>query len=164
VGDRVAINPGTFGALGALGRRVVMTHEITHVATRAVTGADSPTWLVEGIADYVGFKSTSTSLRYDAAELAHAVDTGHPPTRLPTAHDFATAGSHLSLDYEEAWLACRFIVSRTSEATLIAFYRSVGASTSTPALALHDAFAEVLHTDQATFTRSWVSYVTASLK
>ena len=164
VGDRIAINPATFGALGTLGRRVVMTHEITHVASRAVTGADSPTWLVEGLADYVGFKGTSTSTRFDAAELAHDIDAGRLPARLPTAHDFATAGSHLSLDYEEAWLACRFIVSRTDEATLIAFYKAVGTSSAPPAQALSDAFTDVLHTQQATFTRSWVSYVKASLK
>jgi hypothetical protein len=164
VGDRIAINPTTFRALGALGRRVVMTHEITHVASRAVTGVDSPTWLVEGLADYVGFKGTSTSTRFDAAELAHDVDAGKLPSRLPTAHDFATAGEHLSRDYEEAWLACRFIVSRTDEATLIAFYKAVGTSTASPADALSAAFARVLHTQQATFTQSWVSYVKASLR
>jgi hypothetical protein len=164
VGDRVAINPKTFGTLGALGRRVVITHEITHVASRAVTGASSPTWLVEGLADYVGFKGTSSSLRFDAAELAHAVDAGHLPTALPSSADFARAGSTLSLDYEEAWLACRFIVSRSDEATLIAFYRQVGTADGTPAEAVRSAFAQVLHTDQATFTRSWISYLKATLQ
>jgi hypothetical protein len=164
VGDRIAINPKTFGTLGSLGRRVVMTHEITHVASRAVTGASSPTWLVEGLADYVGFKGTTSSLRFDAAELAHQVDTGHLPKALPSSTDFAHAGATLSLDYEEAWLACRFIVSRSDEATLIAFYRQVGTATGSPAAVLKEAFAQVLHTDQATFTRSWVSYVKASLQ
>ncbi|MDX6255753.1 MAG: hypothetical protein QOJ11_2087 [Frankiales bacterium] len=164
VGDRIAINPTTFGSLGALGRRVVMTHEITHVASRAVTGAGSPTWLVEGLADYVGFKGTSTSLRFDAAELARQVDAGHPPTALPSSSDFAHAGPTLSLDYEQAWMACKFIVSRTSEATLIKFYKQVGTAKGAPAVALKAAFAQVLHTDQATFTRSWASYVKASLR
>jgi hypothetical protein len=164
VGDRIAINPKTFGTLGSLGRRVVMTHEITHVASRAVTGANSPTWLVEGLADYVGFKGTTSSLRFDAAELAHQVDIGHLPTALPSSAAFAHAGATLSLDYEEAWLACKFIVSRSNEATLIAFYRQVGTATGTPAVVLKDAFAQVLHTDQATFTRSWISYLTASLQ
>jgi hypothetical protein len=164
VGDRIAINPKTFGTLGSLGRRVVMTHEITHVASRAVTGANSPTWLVEGLADYVGFKGTTSSLRFDAAELAHQVDTGHLPNALPSSAAFAHAGGTLSLDYEEAWLACKFIVSRSDEATLIAFYRQVGTAKGSPAEVLKEAFAQVLHTDQATFTRSWVSYVKASLQ
>lgn len=164
VGDRIAINPKTFATLGALGRRVVITHEITHVASRALTGPDSPTWLVEGLADYVGFKGTSTSLRFDATELAHQVDAGRLPTALPASADFARAGATLSLDYEEAWMACRFIVSRTDEATLIAFYRQVGTAKGSPAVALKDAFARVLHTDQATFTTSWVSFLKASLR
>jgi hypothetical protein len=164
VGDRIAINPTTFGTLGSLGRRVVMTHEVTHVASRAVTGADSPTWLVEGLADYVGFKGTSTSLRFDASELARQVDAGHVPTALPSSSDFAHAGATLSLDYEEAWMACKFIVSRTSEATLIRFYQQVGTAKGSPAVALKAAFAQVLHTDQATFTASWRSYVKASLR
>jgi hypothetical protein len=141
-----------------------MTHEITHVASRAVTGAGSPTWLVEGLADYVGFKGTSTSLRFDAAELARQVDAGHLPTALPSSSDFAHAGPTLSLDYEQAWMACNFIVSRTSEATLIKFYKQVGTAKGAPAVALKAAFAQVLHTDQATFTRSWASYVKASLR
>ena len=164
VGDRIAINPPTFATLGALGRRVVMTHEITHVASRAVTAAGSPTWLVEGLADYVGFKGTTTSTRFDAAELARQVDAGRLPTGLPSSADFSRAGSDLSLDYEEAWMACRFIVSRTNEATLIAFYKQVGTAKGSPAQVLKDAFAQVLHTDQATFTASWVSYVKASLQ
>jgi hypothetical protein len=164
VGDRIAINPSTFATLGSLGRRVVITHEITHVATRSVTGTNSPTWLVEGIADYVGFKGTATSLRFDAAELAHQVDQGQLPQALPSAADFAHAGATLSLDYEEAWMACRFIVSRTDEATLIAFYRQVGTAKGTPKDVLKAAFAQVLHTDQATFTASWSAYVGASLK
>ena len=56
-----------------------MTHEITHVATRSVTAVGTPTWLVEGIADYVGFKGTSTSVRFDASELAREVDAGRQP-------------------------------------------------------------------------------------
>ncbi|BEP15403.1 hypothetical protein acdb102_37140 [Acidothermaceae bacterium B102] len=166
VGDRVAINPATFGTLGALGRRVVMTHEITHVATRSVTGAGMPTWLVEGIADYVGFKGTGTSARFDASELARQVDDGHLPLALPTSADFAEdadSGTALAQDYEKAWMACRFIVSRTSEASLIAFYRAVGTGQGTPAAVLRAAFADVLHTDQATFTASWQSYVAVSL-
>ena len=166
VGDRVAINPATFGTLGALGRRVVMTHEITHVATRSVTAAGMPTWLVEGIADYVGFKGTGTSARFDASELAGQVSEGHLPSSLPTSADFAEdadSGTELAQDYEKAWMACRFIVSRTSEASLIAFYRAVGTGDGTPAAVVKAAFADVLHTDQATFTAAWQSYVAVSL-
>ena len=101
------------------------------------------------------------------AELARLVRAGHTPTALPSAHDFtadSSVGSALSQDYEEAWLACRFIVERTDEATLKRFYRQVGTADGSPAEVLKAAFAQVLHTDQATFTASWSSYVKASLR
>jgi hypothetical protein len=137
------------------------------VATRSVTAVGTPTWLVEGIADYVGFKGTSTSLRFDASELARAVDQGHLPSGLPSSADFtADAGSAagLAIDYEESWLACRFIVSRTSEAALIAFYRAVGTGQGAPEEVLKAAFTDVLHTDEANFTASWRASVAVSLK
>ena len=68
------------------------------------------------------------------------------------------------MDYEESWLACRFIVSRTSEAALIAFYKAVGTGKGSPEAVLKAAFADVLHTDQATFTAAWQTYVAVSLK
>ena len=55
VGDRVSVNPRAWPSLDALGRRVVLTHELTHVASRGDTGAQTPRWLQEGFADYVGF-------------------------------------------------------------------------------------------------------------
>ena len=54
-GDRVVINPSTFGDLQPDGRRVVITHELTHVAIRSSTTRAAPLWLSEGMADYVGY-------------------------------------------------------------------------------------------------------------
>ena len=63
VGDRVVVNPATFLRLGSVGRRVVLTHEVAHVATRAATGPQVPAWLVEGLADHVGYLGTDVPLR-----------------------------------------------------------------------------------------------------
>lgn len=163
VGDRIAVNPGSFDGLGALGRRIVLTHEVTHVATRAVTGVDSPLWLVEGIADYVAFKGSGVATGVAGRELATAIAAGRLPTALPTDAAFDSTSTALPAAYEQAWLACRFIASRTDEATLIRFYRTLGTSTAPRDGALRSAFAGVLHTDQATFTRSWRSYLQAEL-
>ena len=38
------------------GKQVVLTHETTHVATRADTTAATPLWLSEGYADWVGYR------------------------------------------------------------------------------------------------------------
>ena len=83
VGDRVLVNPAGFARLGEVGRRVVMTHEVTHVATRALTGPAVPTWLVEGLADYVGYLGTDLSVAVAAQELRADVRAGRLPQ--PTA-------------------------------------------------------------------------------
>ncbi|MCA1673528.1 MAG: hypothetical protein LC799_15465, partial [Actinobacteria bacterium] len=44
-GERIIVNPPNFDKLGALGRRVVLQHEIAHLATRSATTASTPTWL-----------------------------------------------------------------------------------------------------------------------
>ena len=55
-------------------------------------------------------------------------------------------------------------MSRTSEASLIAFYRAVGTGQGSTDAVLTAAFADVLHTNQTTFTAAWQSYVAVSLK
>jgi hypothetical protein len=42
-----------FSALDAVGRRRVVTHELTHAALAGVTSGRTPSWLLEGVALYV---------------------------------------------------------------------------------------------------------------
>ena len=51
---RIVANPKLFEELGKQGRRIVLTHETTHVASVA-TASPVPLWLAEGFADYVAF-------------------------------------------------------------------------------------------------------------
>jgi hypothetical protein len=127
-GDRILVNPANFDDLGPLGRRVVLTHEITHVATRPVTGPLLPDWLIEGIADYVGFRDAGLPPRNVAPELSADVDTGQVPAALPGDGAFGGGAAHLAESYEEAWLACRLIATRYGEPALIRLYRAVGTS------------------------------------
>ena len=115
VGYRVAINPRNWGKLSSLGRRVVLTHELTHVATRAVTGSCTPTWLVEGFADYVGYLGTGVPTTVVAQELADDVRAGRVPTHLPLDSDFDGDNKRLAQAYEGAWMAAHLIVERWSQ-------------------------------------------------
>jgi hypothetical protein len=163
VGDLIIVNPANFAKLGSLGRRVVMTHEITHVATRAETGTSTPDWLVEGFADYVGYHGTGDAVGDAARELKAEVVAGHLPQRLPTDADFAGANARLPQVYEEAWLACR-LVAEHGDATLVALYRKVGtASGVSSQVALERGLRDVLHTTTAAFTAQWRAYVAQQL-
>lgn len=123
-GDRVVIMPHAFAELSATGVDVVLAHELTHVATRAVTTGRTPVWLVEGFADYVGYRDTGLPVRTVATELAGRVAAGHAPTALPGAAAFA--GRHAAAAYEGAWLACRMIARRYGEARLTRLYVAAG--------------------------------------
>jgi hypothetical protein len=164
VGNRILVNPATASRLGALGQQVVITHEITHVATRAVTAAAAPTWLVEGFADFVAYRSAAVPVTVAARELRTAVRTGHVPSGLPTERDFNGTNPNLAQSYEEAWLAVRLIANRAGSAGLLRFYRAVaGASAADRAGALSAALAATLGDTSAGFTALWRRYLTTTL-
>ncbi|MDT7539170.1 MAG: hypothetical protein QOI82_2755 [Actinomycetota bacterium] len=154
VGDRIAINPPTFAKLGTLGRRVVLTHEVMHVASRAASGPEEPAWLVEGLADYAGYRGVHVPYSASASELRSAVRRGRVPTALPKESDFAGDNKDLAQVYEEAWLAVRLISEQHGPDGLLRFYREVGRPDAAPT-AVDDAFRQLWGTSLATFTRQW---------
>jgi hypothetical protein len=163
VGDRVGINPDNWPKLSSLGRQIVLTHELTHVATRSVTGAAMPTWLAEGFADYVGYLGSGVPTGFAAQELAADVKAGHVPSSLPDDAQFDGASKRLSQAYEGAWLACRLIAERHGQAALVRFYRAVGTSPSSQSEALAAASTKVLHESFTRFTREWRAFLRAEL-
>jgi hypothetical protein len=125
--DRIVITPAAFGRLNALGRHVVLTHELLHVAMGGARDSRTPMWLIEGLADYAGYKDAGVSTRAAAHELAGLVRAGDPPVSPPGRADFAGSGDRLSAAYEEAWLACRMIAERYGEDKLVRLYRTAEA-------------------------------------
>ncbi|MGW5464134.1 hypothetical protein ACQPXS_15200 [Streptomyces sp. CA-142005] len=162
--DRVVVNPEAYAILGDLGKQVVLTHETTHVATRAHTTAATPLWLSEGYADWIGYLGTGRTPTEAAPELTRAVQDGHPPTGLPTDKDFRFTSdpAELARAYEGGWLACRMIADHWGQARLDAFYRAVGTHQQR-AGAVEDALKKVLGTTPGAFTEQWREYVRAQL-
>lgn len=158
--DRIIVNPDAYGVLGAFGRQVVLTHETTHVATRASTSAATPLWLSEGYADWVGYRGTGRTAPQAAPELARAVAEGRVPDALPGDEDFGFGGDAGSLAraYEGGWLACRMIAERWGEVRLGEFYRAVG-EREKRAGAVEAGMREVLGTSLEEFTEQWRAYV-----
>ncbi|MER6060197.1 hypothetical protein [Streptomyces sp. NPDC001792] len=162
--DRVVVNPEAYAILGDLGKQVVLTHETTHVATRAHTTAATPLWLSEGYADWIGYLGTGRTPTEAAPELTRAVQDGHLPTGLPTDKDFRFTSdpAELARAYEGGWLACRMIADHWGQARLDAFYRAVGTHQQR-AGAVADALKKVLGTTPGAFTEQWREYVRAQL-
>jgi len=169
-GDRVVVNPEAFGGLGQLGRRVVLTHEVTHVATRRASGPAVPDWLAEGFADYVGYRGVELPVEVPARALALEVRAGRQrrrqppgadfdgrlPSALPTDADFDGSNPRLSQAYAGSWLAVRMIAERHGLHGLLRLYRAVGAARgTTSAQGLEQALRAELGTTTARLTADW---------
>ena len=115
--------PRSFLPLGPRGAQVVVTHEATHVATAAATST-SPTWLVEGFADYVALRSQRLPLATSASRIIALRPRHGAPAHLPGAAAVRSRRSpHLEARYESAWLACRLLADDGGPRSLVAFYR-----------------------------------------
>lgn len=128
-GQRVVFNPATLSRLTALSRRVVLRHELTHVAARAATSAQAPVWLAEGFADYVGYRASGVSLADGAPAVAAVVRSLGPPDSLPSDAQFATSTSpaKVELAYQLSWTFAVFLAATRGEDLLRGVYLAIAA-------------------------------------
>jgi len=163
--DRVVITPTAFGRLSALGRHVVLTHELVHVAMGGARDSRTPMWLIEGLADYVGYKDAGVATKAAGRELAGLIASGDMPSAPPGRTEFAGSGDRLSAAYEGAWLACRMVAERHGEKALVRLYRTAEAE---PGEAgdprVEDrALRAVLGVGSSRFDEQWRAYVRKEL-
>ncbi|MEU9030143.1 hypothetical protein AB0D46_21990 [Streptomyces sp. NPDC048383] len=149
--DRVVVNPAGYAQLSERGRRILLTHETTHVATRAATTARTPLWLSEGFADWVAYRDTGLGPADAAPALARAVRRGEVPAELPPDTAFAFGGDPdaQARAYEGAWLACRLIADRWGEDALTTLYERAGRE------GLPTALARTIGGDPTGLTTAW---------
>jgi hypothetical protein len=163
-GQRVVINPANLSRLNALSRRIVLRHEITHIASRGVTSDAMPTWLIEGFADYVGYGGTGLPASLVARDLRAEIRDGTWSGALPPDRGFRGDAPDLAAAYEAGWTACRFIAARVGTAGLVRLYRLVGADRAAGETAAVDAaLRRMLHVTYAGFVAQWRRSVRAEL-
>ncbi len=164
--DRVIVNPAGFARLRDSGPDVVLTHELTHVATRAQGPGQVPLWVSEGFADYVSYNGLGLSRRQVADDVLVRVAEGNGPTALPSDSDFDPANGLIAPSYSASWLAMDLIARDHGQDKAVAFYRaqvgvySGGGTVAGPApLSSEEAFRAVLGTDQASFQVLWLEHL-----
>ncbi|MEU5692635.1 hypothetical protein [Actinosynnema sp. NPDC020468] len=153
LGQRVVLNPDTASALPPLPLRVLLRHEITHVAARGRTADGAPMWLLEGFADYVGYRGSEVSPRSAAPALAAVLRSG-VPADLPADADFR--GASMELAYQEAWTFNEYLVSVVGEPGLVALYRRIAAAGRSDVDAL---LWETTGRDRASLVRGWQDFL-----
>lgn len=163
VGDRIGINPANWPKLSPLGRRIVLTHELTHVATRSVTSAATPSWLAEGFADYIGYLGSGVPTPFVAQDLGSDIRAGRVPRSLPADTQFNGANGKLSQAYEGSWMACQLMAQTYGQRALVRFYRDVGSSHQSSAVALASAYGRVFHVSARDFVARWRAYLRSAL-
>ena len=160
-GDRVVINPDAWNTLGDLGRQVVITHEMTHVAARSSSVQTVPIWLSEGFADYVAYRATPVPTSIVASDIFDDVRDGDVPKQLPDDADFDAARGEVASSYEGAWLACRMIADRFGETRLVRFYRAMSDSEGS---GWPLELADELGMTQQELVRDWKAYLREKAK
>lgn len=95
-GQRIVFAPGA-AAMSDAALRIVLTHELFHLAARTYTALDAPRWLVEGVADFVARPATPLPAGVAA------------DTALPTDAALDASGPARAMGYDRAWWFTRFI-------------------------------------------------------
>ena len=96
IGGRIVFAPGA-STMSDEALRIVLTHELFHLAARGATATDAPRWLTEGVADYV------------ARPPAPLPAVARADTGLPTDAELDLPGAARSAGYDRAWWFARFV-------------------------------------------------------
>jgi hypothetical protein len=122
-----------------------LTHEFTHAAMAPVTTGWTPTWLVEGFAEYVSYKGA----QINAESLKRALQ-GATVENLNAGQNFYEE----PINYITAWLACRMISETYGEAKLITLYERFQTTSNEEVV-----ISQVLGIPRTTLIRNWQDYV-----
>ena len=156
VGAVIVLNPVVFATMDRRAEQVVLTHEATHLLTKAV-GTRAETWVVEGFADFVALHADSAPLSLSAGQVLAEVKAGNGPKHLPTAADFSATKHGLGAVYESAWMIFRMLAERFGDAKVEKFYARVLGGTS-----LERALSSSFGLSSAQLTSDWRTYLAKS--
>jgi hypothetical protein len=149
---RVVVNPRAAG-LPAADRRETLTHELVHRATDSPASA-APTWIVEGLAEWVALRGEQGRRSAGTAALLSQVRRSGAPASLPPDGDFDVDSTDLARSYAAAWLACRYVADAYSPERLGQLYARLAEGRS-----LGQASRAVLGVDASRLTSGWRRYL-----
>lgn len=162
-GQRVVMSPTTADKLGIAALKIVLRHEITHIAARGSTVDGSPMWLLEGFADYVGYRESGIPLGQAAPDLNAQMITRGPPDRLPTDEEFRGSGHVLDMAYQQSMSVARFVADKFGEAKLLELYHVLAKAGRASAADIDKFLQSVVGLDREQFVAAWQEYLRETL-
>lgn len=142
-GQRIVFAPGA-SAMNDSALRIVLTHELFHLAARADTALNAPRWLTEGVADFV-------------ARPPSAIPAG-TSAELPSDAALDESGVERSAAYDRAWWFARFAADTYGTDGLRRLY---AAACGPDRVDLAVAVQHALGTDLPGLQVRWASWLTA---
>jgi hypothetical protein len=156
LGNRIVVNTTNVVKYRPLDLQVLVTHEMTHVATRTL-GDAVPLLLVEGFADYTALKPVRYGFSITRRNLFLRVRAGRFDGRLPGDREFR--GPDAPVAYDEGSSFCLWVATTFGAAKLQALYREFAGSGTTTAGELDDGLRHVLGISRRTAEGRWAAWV-----
>jgi hypothetical protein len=156
LGNRIVVNTTNVVRYRDLDLQVLITHEMTHVATRTV-GDGVPLLLVEGFADWAALQPVKLPFAVTRAALVQQVRSGRFDGALPGDRDFR--GSNAGVAYDEGSAFCLWVARTFGAAKLRALYREFAGNSPTSTAELDRGFRHVLGLPRRTAERRWADWV-----
>jgi hypothetical protein len=156
LGNRIVVNTDNVVHYNPLNLQVLITHEMTHVATRTL-GDGVPLLLVEGFADWAALKPLGYPLAATRPTLAARVSSGTFDGALPSDGEFR--GPEAAVAYDEGSTFCLWVADTFGVAKLRALYRQFGGSDAPSTTQLDRGFRKVLGISRRTAEGRWAAWV-----
>lgn len=147
----------------------VLRHEVTHVATDHL-GRYPPAWLLEGAAEYTGFRLGGKRVDAERTFGRHGVPpatakamqrgTWRPVLVTDPRQFYQGSSKAVEAAYIDSWIAALYVADRYGDATLRRLYRTAAAQPESASWAEVEAVAlrTVLQTDRERFTAAVRAY------
>lgn len=149
----IMLNPAVFATMDDRAAQIVMSHEATHMMTKA-GNSGLETWVSEGFADYVALHDDTAPLSVSAGQILRSVKADGVPKALPTSADFGAQQHGLGGTYESAWMIFRMLGATYGDEAVLSFYNEALRGDST-AKAAQTAFGLSI----AQITTAWQNYL-----
>jgi hypothetical protein len=136
-GPRIVLNTDRFLQRQSSTRERILVHELTHIATRPVSGPFVPSWLEEGVAQALGEQQSTTGTGLVDALAPSGV-------QLPSDAQFTLGGrDRIYLSYQLAWSFVDWLRRTYGSGAVARFYVAAGEGS------LRQAGTEAWHIDRA---------------
>ncbi|KAA0023196.1 hypothetical protein FOY51_11575 [Antrihabitans cavernicola] len=162
-GQRVVFSPDAAERLTDATRRSVLRHEMTHVATRASTVDGSPMWMLEGFADYSGYRNSGIPFQQIAPEVTQFARANGPPNSLPADSAFGADDDRAKIAYELGWSACAYIAATFGEPKLVELYKRLAKGPVDDA-GVDAAMRDVIQLGKTDFVARWGGWVATQVR